>query len=67
MTPLQEYFEMDVKVMILLQLFNKSKLTNGTKTFLKPKFFSIFKFNKLGFSAPLTCGCGYTPVATVER
>jgi len=25
----------------LLQDFNKSKLRNGTKTFLEPKFFSI--------------------------
>jgi len=27
---------------VLLQLFNKSKLRNGTKTFLEPKFFSIY-------------------------
>jgi len=27
---------MDVKVIVLLQLLNKSKLRNGTKTFLKP-------------------------------
>jgi len=33
----------DVKGKILLQISNKSKLRNGTKTFLK----------KLGFSAPL--------------
>jgi len=33
---------MDVKSEILLQLFNKSKLRNGTKTFLEPKFFSIY-------------------------
>jgi len=26
---------------VLLQLFNKSKLRNGTKTFLEPKFFSV--------------------------
>jgi len=46
---------MDVKGEALLQLFNKSKLRNGTKTFLAPKFFSIYivKFKKLGFSAPL--------------
>jgi len=30
---------MDVKAEVLLQLFNKSKLRNGTKTFLEPKFF----------------------------
>jgi len=42
---------MDVKV--LLQLFNKSMLRNEIKTFLEPKFFSIVKFNKLGFSTPL--------------
>jgi len=28
---------MDVKDKVLLQLFNKSKLRNGTKTFLEPK------------------------------
>jgi len=32
---------MDIKSEILLQLFNKSKLKTGTKTFLEPKFFSI--------------------------
>jgi len=35
---------MDVKGKVLLQLFNKSKLRNGIKTFLKPIFFSIVKF-----------------------
>jgi len=45
---------MDVKGEVLLQL-NKNKLRNGTKTFLEPKFFSIYsQFKKLGFSAPLT-------------
>jgi len=46
---------MDVKGKVLLELFNKRKLRNGNKTFLKPKFFSLFiiKFKKLGFSAPL--------------
>jgi len=38
---------MDVKSEVLLQLLNKSK------TFQKPKFFSIVKFKKPGFSAPL--------------
>jgi len=33
---------MDVKDEVLLQLFNKSKLINGTKTFLEPKFFSRY-------------------------
>jgi len=33
---------MDVKGDVLLQLFNNSKLRNGTKTFLEPKFFSIY-------------------------
>jgi len=42
---------MDMKGEVLLQLFNKSKLRNGTKTFLERKFFSIAI--KLGFSAPL--------------
>jgi len=45
---------MDVKGKVLLQLFNKSKLKNGTNTFLQPKFFSIYsQIKKLGFSAPL--------------
>jgi len=45
---------MDVKGKVLLQLFNKSKLRNGTKTFLEQKFsLFIVKFKKLGFSAPL--------------
>jgi len=44
-----------LKVTVLLQLFNKIKLRNGTKTYLEPKFFLfIVKFKKLGFSAPLT-------------
>jgi len=44
MTPLPKeyYFGMDVKGKVLLQLFNKSKLRNGTKTFLEPIFFSIY-------------------------
>jgi len=45
---------MDVKGKVLLQLFNKNKLKNGTKTFLEPKIFSVVIFKKLGFSAPLT-------------
>jgi len=46
---------MDVKGEVLLQLINKSKLRNGTKTFLEPKFFLFtVKFKKLGFSAPLS-------------
>jgi len=44
---------MNVKGDVLLQLYNKRELRNGTKTFLEPKFFSIVKFKKLGFSAPL--------------
>jgi len=32
---------MDVKDEVLVQLFNKSKLRNGTKTVLEPKCFSI--------------------------
>jgi len=44
---------MDVKGEVLLQLFYKSKLKNGTKTYLVQKFFSIVKFKKLGFSVPL--------------
>jgi len=41
MTPLPKYFEIDVKGEVFLQLFNKSKLINGIKKFLEPKFFSI--------------------------
>jgi len=33
---------MDVKGKVLLQLFNKTKLRNGTKTHLKQIFFSIY-------------------------
>jgi len=33
---------MDVKGEVLLQLFHKSKLRNGTKKFIEPKFFSIY-------------------------
>jgi len=42
---------MDVKGEVLLQVFYKRKLKNGTKTYLKQKIFSIYK--KIGFSAPL--------------
>jgi len=52
----KEDFGMDVKGEVFLQVFNKSKLRNGTKTFLEPKFFFIFKFKKLRFSAPLITG-----------
>jgi len=45
---------MDVKDEVLLQLFNKSKLRNETKTFLEQKFLFIVKFKKLGFSASLS-------------
>jgi len=46
---------MVVKGKVLLQLFNKRKLRNGTKHIYN-KFFSLFvvKFKKLGFSTPLT-------------
>jgi len=41
---------MDVKGEVLLQLLNKSE-RNETKTFLEPKFFSIYnQVKKLGFS-----------------
>jgi len=49
----EEDFAMDVKGEVLLQLFNKSKLRNGTKMHLEQKFFFIVRFKKLGFSAPL--------------
>jgi len=45
---------MDLKDEVLLQLSIKSKLRNGT--FREPKFFSVVKFKKLGFSAPLRTG-----------
>jgi len=44
---------MDVKGEVLLKLFNKSKLRNGTIMVLEPNFsLFIVKFKKLGFSAP---------------
>jgi len=33
---------MDVKGEVLLQLFKKRKLRNGTKTYPRAKFFSIY-------------------------
>jgi len=33
---------MDVKSKVLLKLYNKSKLRNGTKTLLELKFFSVY-------------------------
>jgi len=46
---------MDVKGEVLLQLFNKSKLKNGTKTFLELEYFAVYcKIKILGFSAPLS-------------
>jgi len=50
MTPFPKCtFEMDVKVIVLLQLFNKSKLSSGIKTLLVPKFYPfIVKLTKLG-------------------
>jgi len=47
---------MDVKGEVLLQFFDKSKLRDGTKTYLEQKIsLFIVKFEKLGFSAPLIC------------
>jgi len=34
-----------LKVKVLLQLFNKHKLRNGTKTFQERKIFSIYSQN----------------------
>jgi len=60
MTPLpKSTLEWMLKVSILTT-FNKSKLRNGTKAFLEPLFFSIVKFIKLGFSAPLKYGANFT-------
>jgi len=43
MTPLpNNIFGIDVMGIVFLQLFNKSKLRNGTKTFLESKFFSVY-------------------------
>jgi len=45
---------MDVKGKVILQLFNRIKLRNGTKTHLEQKFsLFIVKFKKLVFSVPL--------------
>jgi len=45
---------MDVKGEVLLQVFNKRKLRNGTKKYLEQTLsLFIVKFKKLGFSAPL--------------
>jgi len=33
---------MDVKGEVFVQLYNKSKLRNGTKTFLESNFFSLY-------------------------
>jgi len=45
-------FGMDVKVIVLLQLFNKSKLSNGTNIFLElNSFLFVIKFKKLRFTA----------------
>jgi len=45
---------MDVKGETLLQLFYKSKLRKGIKTYLEQNLFLfIVKFKKLGFNAPL--------------
>jgi len=45
---------MNVKGEVLLQLFNKSKLRNGTKTFLEPRFFSNYsQIKKIKVYTPL--------------
>jgi len=56
MTPLsQRTLEWVLMMKVLLQLINKSKLRNGTKTYLELKFsLFIVKFKELGFSAPLS-------------
>jgi len=44
---------MDVKRKVLLELFNKNKLKNGTKTFLEPNFFFIYsQIKKIRVSCP---------------
>jgi len=47
---------MNVKSEVFLQIFNKSKLKNGTKHFYSQIFslFIVIKFKKVVFSAPLT-------------
>jgi len=43
MTPLpKSTFGIDVKVIVFLEFFNKSKLRNGIKTFLETKYFSNY-------------------------
>jgi len=44
---------MDLKNIVLLQLFSKSELRDRTKTFQEPFFLFLVKFKKLGFTGPL--------------
>jgi len=53
---------MDVKGEILLQLFKKSKLRIGTKTYLEQFSLFIVKFKKFGFSAPLIASKTNLPI-----
>jgi len=55
---------MDVKGEVLLQLFNKSKLRNRTKTFLEPNILFIVKFKKLEFKCIFSTL--YTTVEQIE-
>jgi len=49
---------MDVTGKVLLQLLNKSKLRNGTKTFLEPIFFSIYiQIKKIRVQCPFKLQC----------
>jgi len=58
---------MNVKGEVLLQLFNKSKLRNETKTYLEQFFsLSLVKFKKLGFSAPLNLHLSDTEISASE-
>jgi len=46
-------FGMDVEVIVLLQIFNKNKLKNRTKTFLDKFFLNFVVKFKLEFTAAL--------------
>jgi len=56
MTPLPRTWEWMLKVKSSYNFLKKSKLRNGTKTFLEPKLLALFivKLKKLGFSVPLS-------------
>jgi len=62
-----EDFGINFKGKVLLQLFNKRKLRNGTKTYLEQKIFSTVKFKKLGFNAPLSLNKNLKKLIWLEK